>query len=644
MSVLGVLGVSAAVLWAAGVLYSRWISRRVGEDPERSTPAVRINDGCDYVPTPTPVVFAHHYASIAGAGPIIGPVVAIVFGWVPALLWVLFGGVFVGAVHDYLATFLAVREGGHSVATIARRLLGKGVFVALVLFLIVSLALVCATFLNASATALVSSLPFDRIEMPQDQTLFRVIESPQGRRVVIGGIASTSVIVITAMAPLLGWMYIRRKVAVWKCSLLAVAICAASILAGIGRPVALSENAWKWVLSGYVLVAAGIPVWIFLQSRDFINVHLLYVGLMLLVLTLAVAGLKGASSPDPLPAFNLPQGQEALGPFWPMLFITIACGAVSGFHSLCAGGTTCKQLVSEPAARRVGYFGMILESFLGLCVIAVLMIGTGWMNYLRDVHPSLIGAPGKSNWILGFAVAVGNAGKIAFGAPVAVGALGGMILLEGFLVTTLDTAIRLSRYLIEEVWRVFFGRYDVFAASAPRRREEARRATAPAGSGDLPSALPLEGGESTEVPIPTRGIFRLLLKILSHYWVNSGIAVGLMILFAFSGGILSLWGLFATSNQLLAALVLGLAALWLWNQGRPPWFAVLPCLFMLATTGRSLILGLKQYGGGPKSNPTLLAADLVLIGLGLYLVGSGVAVALRRGRRPPEAGVPGPDV
>lgn len=636
MTVILVLGASASALWAVGGLYSRWLSRRVGEDPSRPTPAVRVNDGRDYVPTPTPVVFAHHYASIAGAGPIIGPVVALVFGWVPALLWVLFGGVFIGAVHDYLAAFMAVREGGHSIATIARRLLGKGVFVALVLFLIVSLTLVCATFLNASATALVSTLPFNRIEMPEDQTLFRVTDTPEGRKVVIGGIASTSVIVITAMAPILGWMYIRKKVAVWKCSLLAVAICAVSIGVGILRPVALSESTWKCILSGYVLVAAGVPVWIFLQSRDFINVHMLYAGLLLLVVTLAAAGLGGAAQADPIPALNLEQGRSSLGPFWPMLFITIACGAVSGFHSLCAGGTTCKQLTSEPAARRVGYFGMLLESFLSICVIAVLLIGVGRMNYLQDVHPQLLGTAGKSNWILGFAAAVGCAGKIAFGAPVAVGALGGMVLLEGFLVTTLDTAIRLSRYLIEEVWRAFFGCYDVFAASAKEHQQEACRATAPAGSGNLPTALPLGQGESPVTPIPTRGAFRLLLRILSHYWVNSGIAVGLMILFAFSGGILSLWGLFATSNQLLAALVLGLAALWLLNQGRRAWFAVIPCVFMLATTGMSLALGLKQYAGGPRPNLTLLMADLVLIVLGVYLVVAGGAAAARLLRRPGE--------
>ncbi len=627
---------AAVVLWTLGLLYSRWLSRQVGEDPARTTPAVARNDGRDYVPTPTPVVFAHHYASIAGAGPIIGPVIAVVFGWVPALLWVLFGGIFIGAVHDYLAAYMAVREGGQSIATIARRLLGKGVFVALVLFLIISLTLVCATFLSASARALISSLPFARLEMPESQTLFRLIDTPDGKEVVIGGIASMSVIVITALAPLLGWMYLKKKVAVWKCSLLALVICAVSIVVGLFVPVTLSENAWKGLLAAYVLMAAGVPVWIFLQSRDFINVHMLYIGLILLVVTLFLAALRAPAPADPLPAFNVADGTKQLGPLWPMLFITIACGAVSGFHSLCAGGTTCKQLTSEPAARRVGYYGMLLETFLAICVIAVMMIGAGRLHYLQDVHPALTDAGGKSNWILGFAAAVGNAGKLAFGAPVAVGALAGMVLLEGFLVTTLDTAIRLTRYLIEEVWRTFFDRYDVFAATAPARKAEAACADAPAGSGDIPPAIPLESGKGAAAPVPTSGAFRFFLRLISHYWVNSGIAVGLTLLFAFSSGIMSLWGLFATSNQLLAAMVLSLAALWLLNQGRRVWFAAVPAVLMLATTGVSLVLSLLEYGWGKKPNTTLFVADIALMAITAYLLVAGVVAAVSFLRRRTE--------
>jgi len=601
---------AAVFLWSGGLVYARFLARRIGETPGRPTPAIRLNDGRDYVPTPTPVVFAHHFASIAGAGPIIGPVIALAFGWLPAVLWICFGGIFIGAVHDYLATYMAVREDGQSVATIARRLMGKGVFLAFVFFLIVSLALVCAAFLNLSATALTSMLPFDRVEMPENQTLFRVEGTGPDRQVVIGGVASMSVIVITALAPLLGWMYIRRQVAVWKCSLLAILLCAVSILIGVYRPVALSADAWMILLSIYVLVAAGVPVWIFLQSRDFINVHMLYVGMAALGVTLAAAAVRAPAPVDPLPALDIAGGEAALGNFWPALFITIACGAVSGFHSLCAGGTTCKQLVAETAARRVGYFGMILESFLALCVVAVMMIGARQATYLADVHPKLAGATGVSNPILGFAVAVGTAGKIAFGAPVAVGALAGMILLEGFLVTTLDTAVRLTRYLIEEIWRALFDRYDVFAAPAP-----AGDATAPA---------------TAAAPIPTRGAFRTILKALHLYWVNSGLAVALTLLFALSGGVKALWGIFATCNQLLAAMVLFLASVWLIRQGRRCLFAAVPAVLMLATTVASLIQLLTRYLEAPKENATLLVANLVVMGILAYLLAAGVRLALRR--------------
>jgi carbon starvation protein len=274
---------------------------------------------------------------------------------------------------------------------------------------------------------------------------------------------------------------------------------------------------------------------------------------------------------------------------------------------------------------------MLLESFLGICVIAVMMIGASRLHYLQDVHPRLIDAAGKSNWILGFAAAVGNAGKLAYGVPVAVGALGGMVLLEGFLVTTLDTAIRLTRYLIEEIWRVLFDRYDIFATPAARPVEEA--SAPPAGGCGIPPSTPLGTDDPPAAPIRTTGTFRAFLKFLTHYWVNSGIAVGLTLLFAFSSGIMSLWGLFATSNQLLASMVLSLATLWLLRQGRRAWFVAIPAVLMLVTTAASLVLQLLKFGSGPKANTTLLVADIVLMGIAVYLFSAGIVAAVRYLRR-----------
>jgi len=659
MTIILIMVISGGVFLLAGRFYSRFLARSVGEDPSRPTPAVVMNDGRDYVPSPTPVVFAHHFASIAGAGPIIGPVIAIVYGWVPALLWVVIGGVTIGAVHDYLATYMTTREGGQSVATIARRLVGRGAFVALMLFLVVMLALVCAMFLNLSAIALTSKLPFDRVDLPPDQTLFRVEETAAGKQVVIGGIASMSVIVITAVGPLLGWMYIKKKVAVWKCSLMAIGICAVSVTIGIFRPVAFPDTVsvfgwftltgpdiWRLLLSGYVLVAAGLPVWLFLQSRDFINVHILYVGMAALLVTLLVAGARGGWPDDRIPATNIAQGTRALGMFWPVLFITIACGAVSGFHSLCAGGTTCKQLTSERAARHIGYSGMLLESFLAVCVIAVLMIGAGKSHYLLDVHPKLFGLTQRSNPVLGFAVAVGAAGKAAFGAPLAVGTLAGMILLEGFLVTTLDTAIRLARYLLEEIWRALLGAYDIFAAPVVAREAKQQWTTGervPAGSDGIPVAPALEdSAPAPALSARTHGIFRLLLRLLRQYWFNSALAVAMMLAFACTGGLNALWGMFATSNQLLAAMVLSLAALWLLRRKKKAWFAFVPALFMLATTAANLVLLLVKFLAEPAKNATLLAADIVIIILAgfLFLAGARAAARYFRGQPPPAPVAP----
>lgn len=622
MTVLLILLVSMAMLLVGGHFYSRFLARSWGEQLQRTTPAVRINDGRDYLPTPTPVVFAHHFASIAGAGPILGPVIAVCYGWLPAVLWVVFGGMLIGAVHDYLAAYMSTREGGQSIATVTRRIFGTGPFVALAIFLILTLALVCATFLNLSAAALVSMVSSARLDMNEGQTLFRQV----GDQVVIGGIASTSVIVITALAPFVGWLYIKKSVAVWKCSLVAIAVCVVSMVIGMYYPVVVSATTWKIILSVYVLLAAGLPVWLFLQSRDFINVHILYIGLCLLLATLVVAALRGGTIPpaDVLPALDVAAGSKALGTIWPGLFITIACGAVSGFHSLCAGGTTCKQLISEPAARRVGYWGMVLESILALSVLCVLLVGVSRADYLADVHPSLVGLTTGSNPILGFAMSVGFASHAAFGLPIAIGALGGMILLEGFLVTTLDTAVRLMRYLLEEVWRAIFGLAAIEGTGG-------MECTEPAGADGLSAGIEKKSGHASARAPQTSS---LAARIFSHYWVNSGLAVALMLCFAFSSGIMALWSLFATANQLLAAFVLGLGAIWLLRSGRKVWYIVWPALFMLGTTGASLLLLLRKFlpgtnsEGVPAGNVTLFGACVVLCGLTVYLLFVGIREAL----------------
>ncbi|MCE5278659.1 MAG: carbon starvation CstA family protein [Planctomycetaceae bacterium] len=661
MSVLWILVLSGAALLLAGRFYSRFLARMVGENPARPTPATLHADGLDFVPTPTPVVFAHHFASIAGAGPIIGPVLAIVYGWVPALAWVLVGGIFFGAVHDYLATYMSTRTHGESMAGIARRMLGAGPFVAFVLCLIVMLSLVTAIFLNLSASALTSTVEMARLGITET-SLFRQVVGAQGQpAIVIGGIASTSVILITAFGPLVGWLYIKRKVRVWKCSLLAIGVCAVSIMAGLYYPVSLSPQVWQLMLAAYVLIAAGVPVWIFLQSRDFINVHILYVGMVVLVAVLAVAAVGGLHLPAggevfsagharmaapvemtrEVPPLSISQGEALSGlPMWPMLFITIACGAVSGFHSLCAGGTTCKQLTSETASRQIGYYAMLLESFLAVCVIAVCIIGMDMKPYIADVYPKA----GASNPVVVFAMAVGTTAHMALGIPIVAGALAGMVLLEGFLVTTLDTAVRLMRYLIEEIWRAMFGHYDVFAlpVGAGERQDWPEGESGPSGAGGIPATPQATGSMPARAPRIAAGALRGFFLILRHYWVNSALAVGLMLLFAMTGGANALWSIFGTANQLLAAMVLSMAALWLLQRKRRTWYAIVPAVLMLITSAAALILLLIRYFKSPwqtfaigsfklsvPGNLTLIIANIVLMILALYLFAAGAAAAVR---------------
>lgn len=632
MSVLWIMLGAGLFLILGGRFYAPVIGRVLGERTDRPTPAVTINDGRDYVPTRTPVVFAHHYASIAGAGPIIGPVLALVYGWGPALIWILLGGVFLGAVHDYVSTHVAVREGGKNLTVVARRYIGPAAFVMMIILLVALLVLVCAAFLDLSATALTSKVPISTLQLDENQRLFRVDEG----EAVIGGIASTSVVVITACSPLIGFLYLKRKWNVWVCSLLAVGICAISIVIGLYLPMSVSPLSWKLLISGYVLISAGLPVWLFLQSRDFINVHILYVGILFLIVALAAAAIRGGgeiAGGAAIPWESWSTGAKLLGPGWPILFITIACGAVSGFHSLCAGGTTCKQLNNEMGARRVGYYGMLLESFLAVCVVCCMMVGLSMAGYRGYCYPE----GGGGNAVLTFAMSVGHTANVGLGLPVAAGALGAMLLLEGFLVTTLDTAIRLTRYMIEEGWVTFFGRYDVFADRTSVAAGETRAGTAP------PAQLTGTGGLSTEAPsalecgrrfwpeaIETRGAFRLLLVTLKRYWVNSGIAVGLMLLLGLGNGYKTLWSIFGSSNQLLAALALIVGTCWLVARQRPVWYTLLPAVFMVVTSVWSItqLLARKYWPAFPHApaEPILAVTSLVVLAMTLGII----VLAIRR--------------
>ncbi|MCF6158276.1 MAG: carbon starvation protein A [wastewater metagenome] len=559
-----ILLISLVCLFLAGRFYARFLSKSVGIDSKRATPAVKINDKRDYVPTATPIVFAHHFATIAGAGPIIGPVMALIYGWGPAWLWIVLGGIFFGAVHDFSALFVSVREGGKSIAEVARKSLGTPGFLMVISFTIVMLILVNATFLNASAAALTSVIDSVQMGLDKSQVFFRWADEAGGR-VIVGGIASMSVVIITLFAPLIGYLYIKRHISVIRCSLFAVLICIISVVIGFFVPISLHPRLWMILISLYTVVAAGVPVWIFLQSRDFINVHLLYIGLGLLFTGTLVSGIRGTEIL--FPVNNIQEGISSVGPLWPGLFITIACGAVSGFHALCASGTISKQVKSEQATYKIGYYGMLLESFLALCVVTAVIMHIDMKQYKELVLPDT-GSKFHSNPILAFALAMGRTLYSGFGLPLPFGTLFGMLLLEGFIVTTLDTAVRLNRYLFEELWKV---------------------------------------------------IFKKPPRFLGYYWVNSGLAAALMFGLAYNNTVNTIWSLFGTTNQLLAALTLIIVSFWLLAKGKTVWFAAIPAIGMIITTIAMLII-LLTTRFIPQGNVTLIVADIVLLGLSAGII------------------------
>ena len=556
--------------------YSSRIAGILGEDKNRITPAVELKDGVDYCPTKSPIVFAHHFASIAGAGPILGPTMALMYGTVPVWLWVVIGGIFFGAVHDYVTLFVSIRERGKSIAEIARKSLGDSGFGLMIAFTIVMILLVTSAFLVASATSLTSLVSLDQMKLPPDQGILKTVIKDGVAFGKIGGIASTSVIVITLLAPIVGFLNYRKNVSLYITMPFAIIVCLVSIVIGMRLPITMNVNSWMIVLSLYTLVAAGVPVWILLQPRDFTNVFILYFGLAMLVAGTIGAGMHGVTTVAP--AFNIAGGESApaLGLIWPFLFITVACGAISGFHALVAGGTVSKQVTSEPHARIIGYGGMLLETMLAVGVIIALAAGIPFDEYARIVHP----VAGSSNPILAFALAMSGLMHKGLHIPMVYGTVFGILMVEGFIATTLDTAVRINRYLFEELWSIIFKKPPVWIKS---------------------------------------------------YLFNSGLSVALMLILAFTNAFSAIWPIFGTANQLLAALTLVTLAAWLISNRKKAGFLMLPAFFMIITTVFALVFLAQRYF--VKDNYILLTADLVMVLLAAGLIGVAIKTFMKKVRR-----------
>ncbi len=566
MNIFFYLLTAIATFYLASRFYSRFIARVLGEDDNNQTPAHTKNDGRDYVPTKNYIVFAHHFSAIAGAGPIIGPTMAILYGVVPAWLWIVLGGIFIGAVHDFTSLFISIREGGKSMAEIARKTLGKSGFNLFIFFTIVMMVLVTSSFLSATAISLTSKWPLTKIGITGTDSILKteiINGEPYG---LIGGIASTSVIFITLCSPLIGWLIYKKGINQVAAYASATLVCVLSVLLGIQFPITLDPVIWMIIISVYVLIASGTPVWMILMPRDFINVQILYAGILLMASSLIITGISG--SQISMPSFNLEEGVKSLGLIWPMMFITIACGAISGFHSLVAGGTTGKQIPKESDARKIGFNAMLLESILAVCVLLAVGSGLSFVDYKAIVWPADPAA--RSNPILGFSLAAGHLFHNGLGIPVALGTVFGILLVEGFVITTLDAAVRLNRYLFEELWQILF----------------------------------------TNPP-----------KITMNYWFNSGLSVALMWMLAYSNAFSALWPIFGTANQLLAALGLLAVSSWLLLKNKKYFFVLLPALFMIATTFFALLILLQNYF--KSGQYTLIITDVLLLVLS---VSTGILV------------------
>jgi len=562
MSALLVLFGVVILLALAYRWYGRWLATRVFPlDDSEPTPAHTMRDGRDFVPAPPLVVFGHHFASIAGLGPLLGPAIAVIWGWVPALLWIVLGCIFVGAVHDLGCLYSSLRNRARSVADLAYDVAGARARVLFLLFSIFALALAMGVFVINIANLFAPGAG-----------------GAEGGHVPEAVLPSVALI---AIALAVGVLFYRYRVSLAKLTLPALLASLLFVWLGVQYPIThlfgleLSAPLWTYLLLGYALVATLLPVWVLLQPRDYLNSFQLFLGMGLLLIGAVVGGFTLSA-----PAFNpAPAGAP---PMFPLLFITIACGAVSGFHSLVASGTTVRQLDRQSHALPIGYGGMLTEGLLA--TLALLAVAAGLGAEWQSRYPDWLTA-GKSalaNFVHGAGALVS-----AVGVPLALAKVFVATVAVGFALTTLDTGARLIRYNLQELgraWRI------------------------------TPLVNPTL---STLLAVGLIGFFALLKA--PDPVTGELKSVGAL-----------LWQLFGASNQLLAALSLLVVSLYLRSLGRPTLYTLLPMCLMLVATLTALVIGMQGFAA--KGNTLLLGVSAVIFALAVWLVGEAI-VAWRRGTR-----------
>ncbi|MGP8288891.1 carbon starvation CstA family protein [Vreelandella zhanjiangensis] len=531
-------------------LYSKFIAQKIYQlDPDFKTPAHEFEDGIDYVPTNRFVLWGHHFTSVAGAAPIVGPAIAVIWGWAPAFLWVVFGTIFFAGVHDFGAIWASVRNKAKSVGALTGDVVGKRARSIFMIVIFLVLLMVNAVFAVVIAGLMMN---FPSAVVPVWGAIF--------------------------VALIIGQLIYRRIMSLAVVSV--VGVIALYALIGIGPMVpvqmpaevaGMSGNAiWIIILFGYAAIASLLPVWMLLQPRDYINGLQLFIGLLILYGALVLLNPTLVA-----PAFNdnVPAGTPSM---IPLLFVTIACGAISGFHGLVSSGTTSKQLNKETDARFVGYFGAVGEGMLALAAILAATAGFATFGDWQAMY-SAFGQGGVNAFVEGGAFIIHN----GLGLPQATAATLLTVMAALFAGTTMDTGLRLQRYIFQE-W------------------------------GD----------------------------IYNQQWMKkpslaTALAVGTCLLLAFgaggangSGGLI-IWPLFGTTNQLLAGLTLLVITVMLVRLRRPMWYTLAPLCFLLVMTILALLIQLRTFWN--QGNMFLLVLDIVVL-MAAILVAMECAAALKRSR------------
>ncbi len=536
MSGIGIMLIALAVLLAAYVLYGRWIAKKWGIDPKRPTPAYEQRDGVDYEPAPKGVVFGHQFASIAGAGPINGPIQAAVFGWVPVLLWILIGGVFFGAVQDFVSMYASVRNKGRSIGYIIEVYIGKTGKKLFLLFCWLFCILVVAAFADIVAGTFQG---------------FTVTDGVQSAPIVANGAVATTSMMFIVFAVMLGVLLRFGKLPTWANTAIAVTMLVASIVIGLMLPMYLPLEVWHLLVFAYILVASVVPVWALLQPRDYLNSYLLVA-----MIVAAVVGVFVSNPSVNLPAFT---GFVVDGKYlFPILFVTIACGAVSGFHSLVSSGTASKQIKNERDMLPVSFGAMLLESMLAvIALIAVASFAAGEAAASGWNTPAQVFAGAVSNFL----------SVIGLPADVVYTLL--TLAISAFALTSLDSVARVGRLSFQELF--------------------------------------LDASIADEDMGPVR---RVLTNKYFATVVTLVLAFGLTLV-----GYESIWALFGASNQLLSVFAFLACAVYLKRTKKVRWFMYAPLGVMLAVTFTALSATVVQ-----KASALLTATTLDAFGDSLQLV------------------------